>query len=50
MIDPIWDITPDGERFVMVQPAYADANPTPGGPINVVLNWTQELKRLVPTN
>ena len=48
MIGPIWDITPDGERFVMVQPAYTDASETPGVQINVVLNWFEELKDLVP--
>ncbi len=39
-----YDISPDGQRFLMVkedegQPAQ----------INVVLNWFEELKRLVPT-
>ena len=48
MIGPIRDITPDGERFVMVQPAYTDASETPGVQINVVLNWTQELLERVP--
>ena len=48
MIGPIWDITPDGERFVMVQPADTDASETPGVQINVVLNWFEELKDLVP--
>jgi serine/threonine-protein kinase len=46
-----YDITPDGKQFVVL----LDAS-TPGGTrrpppsqINVVLNWSEELKRLVPT-
>ena len=38
-----YDVNPDGERFVMVKDDSAF------GRINVVLNWTEELKRLVPT-
>jgi len=41
----MYDVTPDGQRFLMVrQPP--DAAPTE---IRVVLNWAEELKRLVPT-
>jgi serine/threonine protein kinase len=40
---PNYDVSPDGERFVMVKDDSAS------GRINVVLNWDQELKRLVPT-
>jgi serine/threonine-protein kinase len=44
---PEYDISPDGERFLMVKPVeQQQAAPTQ---INVVLNWTEELKRLVPT-
>jgi len=39
-----YDVSPDGERFVMVKDDSAS------GRINVVLNWLEELKRLVPTN
>jgi hypothetical protein len=43
-----YDVTPDGQRFLMVkqiaQPESAPAQ------INVVLNWFEELRRLVPTN
>ena len=46
-----YDITPDGERLIMVFPAdqteLGDASPAQ---INVVLNWFEELQRLVPTN
>ena len=39
-----YDISPDGQRFLM---STDDRTPTQ---INVILNWTEELKRLVPTN
>jgi len=39
-----YDITPDGGRFVMIKPDE-ESEPTQ---INVVLNWFEELKRLVP--
>ena len=38
-----WDVTPDGERFVMV------TGESPRQQINFVLNWFEELERLVPT-
>jgi serine/threonine-protein kinase len=37
-----YDVSPDGERFVMVQGQSVDAQ------LNVVLNWFEELKRLAP--
>jgi Tol biopolymer transport system component len=37
-----YDITADGQQFVMVKEETSQ--------INVVLNWFEELKRLVPTN
>ena len=40
---PNFDISADGTHFIMVE-ADADAKPTQ---INVVLNWAQELKRLI---
>ena len=48
-IDPIFgsalDLTADGERFVIVEsPSQARAE------LHVVLNWFEELKRLVPTD
>ena len=44
---PNYDVSPDGQRFLMLKPSEAgDAAPTQ---INVVLNWFEELKRLVPT-
>jgi serine/threonine-protein kinase len=41
-----WDVTPDGQQFLVLQPlGKSDAN----SKINIVLNWIEELKRLVPT-
>ena len=38
-------ITPDGQRFLMIQPVEPEQ---PATPITVVLNWFEELKRRVP--
>jgi Tol biopolymer transport system component len=44
---PNYDISPDGQRFLMLKPSEQEAAaPTQ---INVVLNWFEELKRRVPT-
>jgi serine/threonine-protein kinase len=44
-----FDITPDGERFVMVYPAdVADRQDAPAPHIDVVLNWQQEVISRVP--
>ena len=44
---PNYDVSPDGQRFLMLKPVeQQQTGPTQ---INVVLNWTEELKRLVPT-
>jgi len=42
-----YDVTPDGQRFVMIKES---AEQQEAAQINVVLNWFEELKRLVPTN
>ena len=42
-----YDVTPDGQRFVMVQ--TSEQQQESSTQINVVLNWFEELKRLVPT-
>ena len=42
---PDYDVTPDGQRFLMIE---RDQESTPTQ-IHVVLNWFEELKRLVPT-
>ena len=44
-----YDITPDDQRFIMVQ-EDSDEGERSATQINVVLNWFEELKRLVPTN
>jgi serine/threonine-protein kinase len=41
-----YDVSPDGQRFLMIQ-REQDLVPTE---IVVILNWFEELKRLVPTN
>ena len=41
----LYDISPDGQRFLMIKEAGQQE-----AQINVVLNWFEELKRLVPTN
>jgi hypothetical protein len=42
---PLYDVSPDGQRFLMLKPVDVQAAPTQ---INVALNWLEELKRLVP--
>jgi Tol biopolymer transport system component len=44
---PNYDVSPDGQRFLMLKPA--EQGPGARTQINVVLNWTEDLKRLVPT-
>ncbi|MDA2934798.1 hypothetical protein MYX82_10720, partial [Acidobacteria bacterium AH-259-D05] len=41
-----YDISPDGQRFLMVKNVDRDEE----AQINIVLNWFEELKRLVPTD
>ena len=46
---PVWpefDVTADGQRFLMVQ----IGNQAEGRRINIVQNWFEELRRLVPTD
>ena len=42
-----YDVTPDGQRFVMVQLGEVGSEATQ---INIVLNWFEEMKRRVPTD
>jgi len=42
---PNYDVSRDGQRFIMVKAAGAAEAPNQ---INVVFNWVEELKRLVP--
>jgi hypothetical protein len=41
-----FDVRSDGQRFLMIKEGEQAASATQ---INVVLNWFEELKRLVPT-
>jgi WD40 repeat protein len=41
-----WDVSADGQRFLMIKPPSAQAAAI--SQLNVVLNWFEELKRLVP--
>lgn len=41
-----YDVSPDGRRFIMVQPR--EQAPLPVAQIVVVQNWVEELKRLAP--
>lgn len=42
----VYDISPDGERFLMIK-EESEGSSSPE--IHVVLNWFEELKRLVPS-
>ena len=44
---PEYDISPDRDQFLMVKPVEQEQAALTQ--INVVQNWTEELKRLVPT-
>jgi serine/threonine-protein kinase len=44
-----YDISPDGQRFLMIKAVGADEG-TPSPSIVVVQNWHEELKRLVPVD
>jgi hypothetical protein len=44
------DLLPDGKRFVTVVAAGTPEIANQLRQVEVVLNWTEELKRLVPTN
>jgi serine/threonine-protein kinase len=42
-----WDVSADGKRFLLSKPV--DSTDKPVTVMHVVLNWAEELKRLVPT-
>ena len=44
-----YDVSPDGRRFLMIKPVGPE-QPSAPTRIIVVQNWTEELKRLVPTH
>ena len=41
---PPWDVTPDGQRFIMIKPGDAELTPRS---VHIVENWFEELKRRV---
>ena len=43
-----WDVSPDGERFLLLKEATAPGVDPAPPQINVVLNWSQDLVRRVP--
>jgi serine/threonine-protein kinase len=43
-----YDVTPDGEHFVLTGRRAADVPEPPVKQMHIVLNWTEELKRRVP--
>ena len=43
--EPNYDVSPDGQRFLMVKGSAQESAATQ---LNVVLNWPDELRRLVP--
>jgi len=46
-VRPNYDVSPDGQQFLMLKPMEQEEAPLTQ--ISVVLNWSEELKRLVPT-
>jgi hypothetical protein len=42
-----YDVAGDGKRLLMLKPAGGANHTTP--PINVVINWAEEMKARVPT-
>ena len=44
-----YDVSPDGQRFLMIKPVGPDQADAPTS-IILVQHWVEELKRLVPTN
>ena len=44
----MYDVSPDGQRFLMIKAPGTDASAAPPALI-VVQHWDEELKRLVPT-
>ena len=47
---PLYDVAHDGQRFLMLNATGQAAQEQPGSRFIVVQNWSEELKRLVPTN
>jgi serine/threonine-protein kinase len=45
----MYDVSPDGRRFLLIKEARPEGESPPPPQLIVVQNWTEELKRLVPT-
>jgi len=43
--EPNYDVSPDGQRFLMIKASEQESAATQ---LNVVLNWSDELRRLAP--
>ena len=43
-----FDVSPDGQRFMVIKDVTQALEPSARDEITVVLNWSEELKRLVP--
>jgi hypothetical protein len=44
-----YDVSKDGQRFLMIKNATSGEQASAPTPINVVLNWSGELKQRVPS-
>ena len=49
-LGPTYDISPDGQRFLMIKEGGGTDQTDAPPQLIVVQHWTEELKRLVPTN
>jgi serine/threonine-protein kinase len=45
-----YDVSPDGRRFLMIKEGASTGDATPQAQIILIQNWSEELKRLLPTN
>ena len=45
-----YDVSPNGERFLMIKAGGVAGDETPPAELILVQNWLDELKRLVPTD
>ena len=45
-----YDVSPDGQRFLMIREGGLSGETADQLAITVVLNWVEELTRLVPVN
>ena len=50
LVSRAYDVSPDGQRFLMIKEAQTSPSVSTWQQFVVVLNWFEELKRLVPTN